>query len=97
MEELKSLPRLKVLCAERFDDQGDTFSLLHPGHDAAILGQRLFAEWGIETRTGLHCAPLAHRTLGTFPGGSLRVSVSRFHTADDFAYFVTAIKECLQP
>jgi cysteine desulfurase family protein len=97
IEELKSLPRLKVICAERFEDQGDVFSLLHPEHDSAVLGQRLFAEWGIETRVGLHCAPLAHRTLGTFPGGSLRVGVSRYHTPDDFAYFVKAVKECLQP
>ncbi|WP_225073766.1 aminotransferase class V-fold PLP-dependent enzyme [Desulfuromonas sp. CSMB_57] len=97
IEELKTLPRLKVICAERFEDQGDVFSLLHPEHDSAVLGQRLFAEWGLETRVGLHCAPLAHRTLGTFPGGSLRVGVSRYHTADDFAYFFKAVKECLQP
>jgi selenocysteine lyase/cysteine desulfurase len=96
IEDLKGLPSLKVLCADRFEDQGDVLSLLQPGRDPADLGRRLFDHFGIETRVGLHCAPLAHRTLGTFPVGALRIGVSRYHSADDFFYFTEAVKECLR-
>ncbi len=95
IENLKSIPSLKVLCADHFENQGDVISLLQPGRDPADLGRMLFDNFGIETRVGLHCAPLAHRTLGTFPGGSLRIGVSRFHSGDDFTYLTEAVRECL--
>lgn len=38
----------------------------------------------IAVRTGLHCSPLAHKTLGTFPAGTVRFSVSYFTSEDDF-------------
>ncbi|MEZ4599394.1 MAG: aminotransferase class V-fold PLP-dependent enzyme [Syntrophotaleaceae bacterium] len=93
--DLQSIPALRVLRANRFDDQGDVISLLQPGRDPAELARRLFADFGIETRVGLHCAPLAHRTLGTFPTGTLRVGVSPFHSTDDFSYFIEAVQKCL--
>lgn len=97
IEELRGLPSLRVVCAERFDDQGDVFSFYQPGSDPAILGRRLFDNFGIETRVGLHCAPLAHKTLGTFPTGAVRAGVSPYHTNDDFSYLITAVRESLQP
>jgi cysteine desulfurase family protein len=97
IEELKGLPSLRLLRAERFEDQGDVFSLYQPGKDPAELGRRLFDDFGIETRVGLHCAPLAHRTLGTFPGGAVRIGVSPYHSNDDFTYLIEAVRECLQP
>lgn len=97
IEDLKSMPSLRVLCADRFEDQGDVISLLQPGRDPADLGRLLFDNFGIETRIGLHCAPLAHRTLGTFPGGTLRIGVSRYHSVGDFSYLTDAIRKCLEP
>ena len=35
-------------------------------------------------RTGLHCAPVAHKTLGTFPAGTVRFSVGYFTSEEDF-------------
>ncbi len=95
MEELKAVPKLQVLCADSFEQQGEVFSLRHPEVDSALLGQKMFTDYAIETRVGLHCAPLAHRTLGTYPAGALRVGVSRYHQAADFAFFVRALKDCL--
>ncbi len=97
IEDLRSMPSLKVLCADRFENQGDVISLLQPGHDPADLGRRLFDNFSIETRVGLHCAPLAHRTLGTFPSGTLRIGVSGYHTSDDLTYLTEAVRECLKP
>ena len=49
-------------------------SLNHKGIDAGVLARRLQDEYSIFTRSGLHCAPLAHRSLGTYPEGTLRFS-----------------------
>jgi selenocysteine lyase/cysteine desulfurase len=54
------------------------------------------SERGIETRPGLHCAPLAHRTLGTFPQGALRLSVGYFNTEEEVRMAVGAIQEVLR-
>lgn len=97
LDELRGLPSLHLLCADQFDCQGDVFSLYQSGSDPALLCQRLFEKFGIETRVGLHCAPLAHQTLGTFPAGAVRIGLSPYHTSRDFTYLFTAIKECLQP
>ena len=94
---LQSIPSLKVLCAEHFEHQGDVISIMQPGGDPATLGRSLFEDFGIETRAGLHCAPLAHRTLGTFPNGTLRIGISRYHSADDFGYFCEAVRKCIHP
>lgn len=44
------------------------------GIDAGVLARQLYEKFGIETRSGLHCSPLAHRAIGTFPQGTLRFS-----------------------
>ena len=44
----------------------------------------ILAQQGISVRTGLHCAPLAHQFLGTYPAGTIRFSVSYFTADDDF-------------
>ena len=46
---------------------------------------------GIAVRAGLHCAPLVHRALGTFPAGTVRVSFSVFNTEDDVDALVSAL------
>ena len=45
---------------------------------------KLFSDAGISVRTGLQCAPLAHRFLGTFPAGTIRLSVNYFTSDGDF-------------
>ena len=58
----------------------------------------ILEERGIAVRTGLHCAPMAHQFLGTFPAGTVRFSVNYFTNDDDFAELQSAldeIEECL--
>ena len=50
-----------------------------PARAAFILDR----DFGIMVRSGLHCAPMAHRTLGTFPAGTLRFSFGWFNTTSD--------------
>lgn len=44
----------------------------------------IFSEQGISLRTGLHCAPLAHKFINTFPAGTIRFSVNYFTNDEDF-------------
>ena len=50
---------------------------------------------GIAVRTGIHCAPLAHRTAGTLESGTVRVSFSDFNRPDEVHRFLTALEDCL--
>lgn len=58
-------------------------SAVFPGLDGAAAADRLDREFGIQTRCGLHCAPLAHQTLGIFPQGAVRFSVGPFTPFED--------------
>ena len=51
----------------------------------------IFSERGIAVRTGLHCAPKAHQFLGTYPAGTIRLSVNCFTNSQDF----DALKDAL--
>lgn len=53
----------------------------------------LLEESDISVRQGLHCAPLAHRVLGTFPKGTIRVSFGLFNNTEEIDFFVKLIKE----
>ena len=44
-------------------------------------------------RTGLHCAPLAHQAIGTFPQGTVRISPGYFTTIEDADYLINAVAE----
>ena len=57
------------------------------------VGLRLDEEYGIMARVGLHCAPAAHRTIGTFPTGTVRFGLGYFNTADEVEAAVRAIWE----
>ena len=57
-----------------------------------IAGQ-LFSERNIAVRTGLHCAPNAHKFLKTFPAGTIRFSVNSFTTDEDFAVLREALED----
>ena len=54
---------------------------------------RLDEDYGIMCRPGLHCAPLAHRTTGTFPGGSVRFSFGSFNTLEQVEQAIRAVEE----
>lgn len=62
----------------------------------AELGFILDREFGIMARTGLHCSPLAHQTIGTFPVGTLRFSLGPFNDKKDIDYALYAINSTLQ-
>ena len=61
------------------------------GCEPSEVGQLLDEEYGVLCRVGLHCAPAAHRTLGTFPAGTVRFALGAFSTAADVDEAVRAV------
>ena len=70
-------------------------SIAHTHQDIALVAYELAEKYGIATRVGLHCAPNAHKTLGTYPTGTLRFSLGWHNTAEEVATALAALKEVL--
>ncbi|MEA3508592.1 MAG: aminotransferase class V-fold PLP-dependent enzyme [Synergistota bacterium] len=83
LEGLLSIRELELYGKTTMDDRLAVFPVNPPDGDNGTLSFRLASDWGVETRPGLHCAPGAHRTLGSFPQGALRISVGSFNTEED--------------
>ena len=62
------------------------------GVDPAKAALELDERFGIMSRPGLHCAPSAHKTIGTFPTGTLRFSFSYFNTVEEINQAVDAVR-----
>ena len=93
IDEIKKIDGYTVICAEKENRQGDLFSLLADFADCSQLGRALYDKHNIQTRVGLHCAPLAHEYLKTYPHGTLRISPSAYHTVKDFEFLIKALKD----
>ncbi|NFE36185.1 aminotransferase class V-fold PLP-dependent enzyme [Clostridium botulinum] len=72
-----------------------TISINSSKIDNSELGFLLDSEFGIMVRTGLHCAPLAHKTIGSFPQGTLRFSFGAFNDIKDINYALYALNSIL--
>ena len=64
--------------------------------DSGEIGYILESSYGILCRTGLHCAPLAHQAIGTFPEGTVRLSPGFFTAEKDIDYLVNALNEIVR-
>lgn len=62
-------------------------------YDSSELGDELYAEYGISTRSGAHCAPLMHEALGTVNQGAVRFSFSHMNTEVEVDAAILAIRE----
>lgn len=69
------------------------FSFNIKGKDSQSVAAALDQGYGIAVRGGLHCAPMAHKALGTFPEGTVRASFSVFTTEEETDIFIKAVKE----
>lgn len=60
------------------------------------VGHMLDEKYGIMVRTGLHCAPCAHRTIGTIDRGAVRIGLGYFNTQEDIDLFIEAVKDIIR-
>lgn len=88
--ELKKTDGIKVFDAEEKEVGTGVISFVHESVSADVIAGKL-SELEIAVRSGVHCAPLAHKSVGT-PFGTVRVSVSNFTTMREVEQFVSALK-----
>ena len=94
MEALEADGLLQIIGKHGTDGRTGVVSIVPLHMDPAELAFRLDERYGIATRVGLHCAPAAHQTLGTWPAGTVRFSFGAFNTeteTDEAARAVAAL------
>lgn len=76
--------------------QAATVSFHVAGMEPSEVGLRLDEEYGIMCRVGLHCAPVAHKTIGTFPVGTVRFGLGALNTLEEVDAAVAAVGQLAQ-
>lgn len=96
ISELQKIDGIHLIGSRRTEDRVGVFAIDYVNSDNAEAADFLERKFGILTRCGLHCAPSAHKTLGTFPRGVVRFSVGHTTTKNDLDAALHAIKESLR-
>ena len=90
---LEQIPGVRLIGPANLEHRVGVISVDFPGQDNASAGDRLEQEFGILTRCGLHCAPNAHKTLGTYPEGTVRFSFGLYTTEWEIDAALEAIRQ----
>ena len=92
IEGLRPVEAVRLYCCDSLENHLSTFTLNIDGLDAGDVGTLLDVQHNIATRTGLHCAPLVHRQLGTEDiNGGVRFSIGAFNTEAQVDVAIAAI------
>ena len=90
MEEINGIVQYSL---KDIDNNTGIAAINFEGVDSSEVSYILDKEFGIATRAGLHCAPLAHKTLGTTGQGVVRFSVGCFNTVEEIDYTLEALRK----
>ena len=91
---LEAIPGCRLYHANCLERQLGVISFNLDGISCSSVGHILSRDYGIGVRTGLHCAPAAHKTIGTFPAGTIRVSFGYFNCEADVDALTDAVAVC---
>ncbi|MBR4077107.1 MAG: aminotransferase class V-fold PLP-dependent enzyme [Oscillospiraceae bacterium] len=86
---------LETFYCSRSSVQGGVLSVYHPQIDCEIIAEALNRE-EIAVRSGIHCAPCAHETGGTYDTGTVRFSFSPFNSVKEIVYTAEVLKRCIK-
>jgi cysteine desulfurase/selenocysteine lyase len=95
VEGIRCLDGVSLYGPTDIESRTSIVSFTAAGHRVSEIGLRLDEEFGILGRVGLHCAPAAHRTIGTFPEGTVRLALGLQTTEDDITSVIEALKKIL--
>ncbi|MCI6534691.1 MAG: aminotransferase class V-fold PLP-dependent enzyme [Lachnospiraceae bacterium] len=95
LENLKEFSNIRIVGKEGMKDRVAVVSLDFVQEDNAVIAFELEQNYGIMTRVGLHCAPIAHRTLHTYPQGTVRFAFSASNTRDEIDQCIEGFREIL--
>ena len=90
---LKEIKEVRIFGPQKTEERVPLVSFNLESMNPGEVGFLLDDLYDILVRTGLHCAPHAHRTLGTLPSGTIRVSLGFFNTAEDIRALLKAVHE----
>ncbi len=93
LEGLSHIPGVTVYKVKDRSRQAPVVSFNLKGSTPGEVGAILDQAFDIKVRTGLHCAPAVHRTIGTFPLGTIRLSPGYFNTREEIDFTLEAIKK----
>lgn len=93
LENTQSIPQAQIIGKKDLADRLAVVSLDFPDYDNAQIAFTLEQDYGIMTRVGLHCAPMAHQTLHTLPQGTIRFAFSSFNTVHEIDQCILGLRE----
>jgi cysteine desulfurase family protein len=94
VEGLRKIEGVRLYCCDQLEDHLSTVLINVEGADPGDVGTMLDVDHDIAVRTGLHCAPLVHKQLGTAAShGGVRFSVGAFNTAAEVETAIHAVSE----
>lgn len=93
LNKLKEVPNIIIYGPSDSTQRAAVISINIDKIDSGELTFLLDSEYDIATRSGIHCSPLAHKTLGTLDQGAVRFSLSYFNTKDDIDKAIDALKD----
>ncbi|WP_027339669.1 aminotransferase class V-fold PLP-dependent enzyme [Halonatronum saccharophilum] len=93
IEKLKTIPQIILYGPLNIEERVSVISFNLGDEDSGEVGYILDKFFNIGVRTGLHCAPLAHKTLGTEERGTVRLSLGYFNTEEEIERTIKAIKD----
>ena len=91
LEGLQDIEHINVIGKQNLQDRTAVVSITIDGMDPANIAYELESTYHIMTRVGLHCAPRAHQTLGTYPEGTVRFSFGYANTLKDVEAALSAL------
>ena len=91
LEGLQSIDGINIVGKQNIQDRTAVVSITIDGMDPASIAYELESTYHIMTRVGLHCAPRAHQTLGTYPEGTVRFSFGYANTHKDVVSALSAL------
>jgi len=92
-QNLGKIPSLTLFPSRIEDEELAVVSFRLAGLNCSEIGFQLDREYAVMTRVGLHCAPLAHKNIATFPEGTVRLAPGFFNTEEEMEKVITAIAE----
>lgn len=92
---MEAVGQVRILGRSGREGRTGVVSIQTLKQDIAQVAFQLDKDYGIMTRVGLHCAPSAHRTLGTFPAGTIRFSFGWWNTEEDVEAALAALGRIL--
>jgi len=93
LEGFATLPHVELYGPKSAADMTGVFAFNVKGQEPSAVAKRLDTEHGIMVRSGLHCAPLSHESIGTHNTGALRASIGYVTTKDDINALISALEK----